>query len=186
MIKDKLAEISIGEAERLFLENGDSAAFDTIVLHYMEGLISYVCRTCCDFSIAEDISQDCFAELWEKRKRFAKKSSLKTYLYAMGHNMAVNAVKACAKTISAEDMEHYNNAELRDTVPEGVIKSEQDKAVREALRDLPSPKREIIYLHYFEQFNYADISTVLKLPIKKVYKHAEYAKQLLAQRLSEI
>ncbi len=168
----------IAEAERAFLESGDRAAFECLVMHYMDGLIAFVCRTTDDFQLAEDVAQECFAELWVNRGRFRKSSSLKTYLYAMGHNIACCSLRKGEQASSVDNMDLYHLG--ADPVAEELIKGERDKRLWAALVSLRSPDREVIYLRYFEQMSYEEIGRILKLTTKKLYKTAERAKRSLA------
>ncbi len=171
----------IAAAESAYFESGDRTAFETIVVHYMDGLIAFVYRLTGDFQLAEDVAQDCFANLWVNSRRFKGKSTLKTYLYGMAHNIACCALRKNASVTSDESMENYHSD--KDPVSEELLTDERDRAVWKALMALGSPDRELIYLRYFEQMRYEDIGRILKLATKKLYKIAERAKRSLAAEL---
>ncbi len=172
----------IEEAERLYFGEGDRGAFDTIVLFYMDALISFIYKTVGDFSLAEDIAQECFIKLWVKPSCFSGKSTLKTFLYTMGHNKALNAIRKLSRSVAFEFPEFSEG----NTVLEDLLKSERDRQLWNAIGTLSDTKREIVYLRYFEQASYGEIEKILGLPTKRLYKLVKQAKEELRDALFEL
>ena len=77
---------------------GDERAFDELVLSVKDGLIYYVNRYVKDIHTAEDISEDVFVSLLMHPKRFSGDSSVKTYLYTIGRNKAIDRLRRNRRT----------------------------------------------------------------------------------------
>jgi len=81
--------------EELFnrYQDGDEEAFVDIVKMYMEGLAIFINNIVNDEHEVEHLTIEAFARLAVGGRKFARKSSLKTYLYTIGKNLAVQHVK---------------------------------------------------------------------------------------------
>ncbi len=165
----------IFEAERVFLDSGDEAAFECIMRGYAEGLIGFVQRFVNDFHAAEDIAQDVFVELWFNRRRFRRKSSLKSYLYSIGRHKALDHIKKASRSTSLED--GIDGRAVAEAAEEVFFRSEHDRAVLKALNALSREKREVLYLLYFAQFSFDELEFILETPKAKLYPLAKRAKE---------
>ena len=74
---------------RRFLD-GEDDGFVEIVRDYKDGLILFLDSFVRNLSIAEDLAEDAFVKLGIKKPHFSIKSSFKTWLYAIGRNVAVD------------------------------------------------------------------------------------------------
>ena len=73
---------------------GDNAGFERLVIRYKDGLIYYLNKIINNITIAEDLAQDAFVEVYVHKERFVPgKASFKTYLYTIGHHKAVDYVR---------------------------------------------------------------------------------------------
>ncbi len=146
-------------------------------------MISFIYKTVLDFQLSEDVAQDCFVELWIHSQRFARKSSLKTYLYSMGRKKAINALRKKSRSDFSNSMDSILTD--GDPVLESILLTERDTKIWTAMRSLPTEQMEIVYLRYFEQMNYKDIERVLGITTKKLYKLSKQIKSSLRDLLGE-
>jgi len=104
---------------------------------------------------------DTFAELAVDTK-YRERSSLKTYLYAIGRNIALRHVKKFGRKnqISLDDL--TEGAEYLPNLPELDFIKEDDRArLRAAMLSLKQEYREVLHLIYFENMGYADAGASL-------------------------
>ena len=83
---------------RRFIE-GDKDAFDAVLTLYFDSLTFFICRFVRDVHTAEDLAIDSLFELIVHPRRYNFKTPLKTYLFAIGHNKAVNYIKRHSRAI---------------------------------------------------------------------------------------
>ena len=97
---------------RRFLD-GDDNGFVEIVRDYKDGLILYLASFVRNISIAEELTEDTFVRLGIRKPHFSENSSFKTWLYAIGRNVAVDYIRKQARydTISIDEC-----AELADNI----------------------------------------------------------------------
>ena len=72
--------------------DGDEDALLDIVREYREGLMLYINTHVRNMSLAEEIALDTFTKLTVKRPRFRGESAFKTWLYAIGRNLAIDTL----------------------------------------------------------------------------------------------
>lgn len=89
---------------RRFLD-GDENGFVEIVRDYKDGLILYLDSFVRNITVAEELAEDTFVRLGIKKPRFKQKSSFRTWLYAIGGNIAVDYIRKQARlsTVPADE-----------------------------------------------------------------------------------
>lgn len=163
--------------------NGDEKALDELIAMYRNSLTAFICGFVKDNDIAENIMIDVFVELI-RHKGFKGKSSLKTYLFAIGRNKALRHLKSNRRDfISLDDVENYISSD--ELFTEKLIEKERREMVHEAMNKLNPIYREVIYLLYFEEMSYKEISLVLRKNSKQVANIAYRAKQSLRFHIEE-
>ena len=151
--------MSVGnELFRRYLD-GDSGAFDLIIKEYRENLIFFVMRYVRSVSVAEDIAQDAFVELLIHKNRYNFSCSLKTYLFTIAKNKAVNYLRR-RKFVSDDEIDPNSHSD-EETLTERVIKGEQNEKLYKVLGKLPEDYRNALYLVYIEDMSYEDAGRVM-------------------------
>ena len=93
---------------RRFLD-GDDKGIAEIVEDYKDGLILYLNGYINNIFIAEELTEDTFFRLITKKPRYSGKSTFKSWLYAIGRNVAIDYIRHNPKMLHTpiEDMENY-------------------------------------------------------------------------------
>ncbi len=93
---------------RRFLD-GDDKGIAEIVGDYKDGLIFYLNAYVNNIFIAEELTEDTFFRLITRKPRYSGKSTFKSWLYAIGRNVAVDFIRHNSKLLHTpiEDMENY-------------------------------------------------------------------------------
>lgn len=80
------------------LSEGDQSAFRAVFEYYYPRVSEFVRRIVKDETFAEDITQDIFVKVWERREMFAVEvQSFGSYIYVMSRNAAINALRRTGK-----------------------------------------------------------------------------------------
>ena len=98
----------------------DAEAFGIVMRRYAGALYAFAFRIVGDTLAAEDIVQDLFATMWEKKMRFLSLPSFRTYLYNSIRNASLNYLKhqnveslylerlaSTYREITEENLSHY-------------------------------------------------------------------------------
>ncbi len=166
------------------LREGDRAAFDALFRAHYAALCNYACSlTDGNMAEAEDIVQERFLKLWEKRMTLDINYSVKAYLYKMVHNACLNRIrhektKTKYKVLNAHFLEENPDYQL-DT------SNEIQTNVQRAMATLPEQCRHVFELNRFDALKYREIAEQLGISIKTVEKHIGKALRLLRIELAD-
>ena len=152
---------------RRFREEGDASGLAEIIRDYKDGLILYLSSLVGDVRTAEELAEDTFVLLGTKKPRDKGKSSFRTWLYRIGHNVAVDYLRRTRKG----DVPLDECAELTDEerdLEASYLRDERKQAVHHALRQLKPEYRQALWLIYFEGFSCQEAATVLKKSVHSV------------------
>lgn len=169
---------------RRFLDGDDNGIVE-IVGDYKDGLILYLNGYVDNLYIAEELTEDTFFRLMTKKPRFSGKSTFKSFLYAIGRNIAVDYIRHHSRLIGTplEDMENYLSDEL--SLEQSYIKEERKIIIHRALSKLAPDYRTILWLVYFEGFSNKEAATILKKNNRQVKNLLYRAKQSLKSTLEK-
>lgn len=169
---------------RRFLD-GDDKGIVEIVGDYKDGLILYLNGYVNNIFIAEELTEDTFFRLITKKPRCSGKSTFKSWLYAIGRNVAVDYIRHNSKLLDTpiEDMENYLSEE--QSLEQSYIKEERKIIVHKALSELATDYRTVLWLVFFEGFSSKEAATVLKKNDRQIKNLLYRAKQSLKLKLEK-
>ena len=169
---------------RRFLD-GDDKGIAEIVGDYKDGLILYLNGYVNNILIAEELTEDTFFRLITKKPRYSGKSTFKSWLYAIGRNVAIDFIRHNSKMLNTpiENMENYLSEE--QSLEQSYIKEERKVIVHKALSKLATDYRAILWLVYFEGFSNKNAAKVLKKNERQIKNLLYRAKQSLKSKLEK-
>ena len=182
----KEAEDITGEELYSRFFEGDKGAFDELVELYEHELAAFINGFVHDYHEAKHLMIETFAQLVVSGGKFAGKSSLKTYIFTIGKNLALRYRKMRAHF--AEQHISYEDAieALVDEndAPENFMEREENKRhLHEAIKDLKAEYREVLEFLYFEDMSYAEAGRIMKKSEKQISNLAYRAKAALKKKL---
>jgi RNA polymerase sigma-70 factor (ECF subfamily) len=167
------------------LKNGDEKTFEQVFKNNFKILHTYACTILKNESIAEEIVQNVFFKIWEKREQMPEEISLKAYLYRAVHNESLNHLKH-VKVKSRYQLHAVSMAEQYElSSSKKIMISELEKNLGDALNELPEQCRTIFQLSRFNDLKYREIADELKISVKTVENQMGKALKLLRAKLIE-
>lgn len=165
--------------------DGDDKGIAEIVGDYKDGLILYLNGYVNNIFIAEELTEDTFFRLITKKPRYSGKSTFKSWLYAIGRNVAVDYIRHNSKILNTpiEDMENYLSEE--QSLEQSYIREERKIIVNKALSELATDYRTILWLVYFEGFSNKEVAVALKKNERQIKNLLYRAKQSLKSKLEK-
>ena len=114
-----------GEVNYCRFLNGDDQGIVEIIKEYKDGLILFINSYVHNIHIAEELTEDVFFSLVVKKPKFTPKHSFKTWLFTIGRNRALNALRFHSKVITTDkaDVLHLQKEELN--IEKAYIKKEE-------------------------------------------------------------
>ncbi|MBP0969339.1 MAG: RNA polymerase sigma factor [Oscillospiraceae bacterium] len=168
---------------RRFLD-GDNEGFVEIVRDYKDGLILYLNSIVTDITEAEDLAEDTFVKLGVRRPVFSGKSSFRTWLYAIGRNVAIDHLRKESRH-RTEPIDRVDGAEDIETLEDAYIREEQKIGVHRAMAALKPEYRQVLWLTYFEGFSSRETAMIMRKTVHGIETLSYRARQSLKKVLEE-
>ena len=137
-----------------------------------------------DDATIEDVVQDAFLNLWEKRNEFKTESTIKAYLYKIVRSFSVDTIRrrnianryAEKIVLEKEDQEFFL---------ENIVESEVFQMIQTVFNELSPSCREVYQLSLHGK-SHEEISQLLDISINTVKKHKNNANHYMRERLKHI
>ncbi len=169
---------------RRFLD-GDDNGITEIVEIYKDGLILYLNGYVNNIFVAEELTEDTFFRLIIKKPKYSGKSTFKSWLYAIGRNVAVDYIRHNSKILNVpiDDVENYLIEE--QNLEQSYIKEENMLVVNKALNELIPEYRNVLWLTYFEEFSNKETAIILKKTERQIKNLLYRARKALKSKLEK-
>lgn len=177
---------TVGKGEELYrrYQAGDDGGFDGLIELYRENLIFFLLRYLPSIEDAEDAAEDAFVSLLFHPYREERGASLKTYLFTLGRNNAMNLLK---KQKRRDNFRETSLLPLEEdlAMEERLCRDESHRRLLRALDTLPSDYREVLYLLYFEELSLEEAAHVMKKNKKQIENLSYRGKAALREKLDK-
>jgi len=169
----------------LQLKQGDAHAFDLIYKHYSFKIYRNILRLVKQEEVAEEILQDVFMRVWEKRESLSVETSFKSYLFRVGHNLVMDLFRRAAfdrdllsHIVSISTELYHPTDELMDLKDTQVL-------LNEAIEALPPQRKKIYLLCKIEGKSYQEVSELLNVSTSTISDHIVKATKTVREHLSD-
>lgn len=151
----------------------DKNMFSLIMEKYHNEIFSYVYNMTGNVQDTEDLLQEIFLKIYNNLSSFNRdKASFRTWIYRIATNHVYNFAKK-AESIYVNHSIEVNTELLTDSTDlfSNIIKDDQLDLIIQTIKKVLKPKHQkILYLHFFSGLTPKEISNVLKIPDKTIYK----------------
>ncbi len=167
---------------RRFLE-GDANGVVEIIMDYKDGFILYLNSIVKNIYTAEELAEETFVKLVVKKPRFSERSSFRTWLYAIGRNIALDFLRSKSKKFETHIENYQNMAREEDDLEKSYLREERKIIVHKALATLKPEYRQVLYLTYLEGFDNKQAAAVMKKNSRQIENLIYRAKKALRSEL---
>jgi RNA polymerase sigma-70 factor (ECF subfamily) len=166
------------------IAEGDKLAMKVLFARHNVRVYRFALRLTRDEALAEDVVSEVFLHAWRGARNFQAKSKVSTWLLAIAHNKAKDAIQRRRhEYLSDEDA-----AAVEDTAdnPETTWgKIELGQLLRTCLTKLPAAQREVLDLVYYHHKSVEEVAQIVGAQASTVKTRMFYARNRLAQMLKD-
>jgi RNA polymerase sigma-70 factor (family 1) len=174
-IRESLA-IATGDLSNAWLESGcverirvgDSTAFEALFRSYHAALCAFAYRYLGARDLAEEMVQEVFLFVWERRETWQVRTSVKSYLFTAVRNAALSYLRH-ERVVRRRETEALELLEMPLASADlEVAAAETTAAVQRAVGRLPERCRLVFTLHREHGLTYAEVADVLGISPRTV------------------
>ena len=152
------------ELQKLLQEN-EQLFMETLFRNWFPFVCKTIYRIVQDTATAEDLAQDVFIKIWNRRTEL-KDVYFKAYLHKAGINMALDHLdKQKRRGVHMPIEDHQEPLQAPGT---GQSLHQTTRHIQQAIEQLPEKCREIFILSRYEELSYREIATTLNISVKTV------------------
>ena len=170
---------------------GDTSAFEQLIERHQALVAGTVARMLGSNSNVEDIAQQVFIRVWKSARRYVPRAKFTTWLLKITRNLVFNELRRSKRHahISLQSEPGAEEVLLKDEknpAPDAsLLETELQRAIEEAIIQLPESQRMALVLRRYEQLSYEQIAEVLDLSVPAVKSVLFRARTELRTRLSK-
>jgi len=172
------------------LKTGNPAAFKEVFRLLYPRMRGYCKLFIADDSDVEDVIQECFITLWEKRKSINPEKSIESFIFVILRNRCLNVLKSKKIEDRRVEIENLDVNELQylyqldfsekeeKSIEEMVIES-----FREAVEELPEKMKQVFVACKIQGKKQKEVAEELGISVKMIEKQISKAKLQIRDKL---
>ncbi|WRP05699.1 RNA polymerase sigma factor [Rossellomorea aquimaris] len=134
---------------------------------YGESILTYILLMVRDYQQAEDLTQETFLKAYRRQQQFEGKSSVKTWLFAIAHNVTKDYFR------KKNPLKHYLGLTMEEKdckpLPEQIVEMNfESEQLYRAIQQLKTSYRHVIILRKLKEFSTSETALVLNWSESKV------------------
>jgi len=180
------------------LRESDLDAFEELVSHFERPVFSLCFRLLGDAEEARDAAQETFMRVYKGLGSFRGESGLKTWIYRIAINQAMNQQRWWRRrhkdeTVSLELSRAESESTVGSALPSGTptpeqqaISSEREGRIMRALGEIKQEYRVALVLREIEELSYEEIALALSISIGTVKSRIARGREELRRRIRDL
>jgi RNA polymerase sigma-70 factor (ECF subfamily) len=170
---------------------GNTSAFEEVIERHQALVAGTVARMLGSNSDVDDIAQQVFIRVWKSAHRYVPRAKFTTWLLKITRNLVFNELRRARRRAQVPLQSDPGTEEIplkdeTNPAPDAsLLEDELQRAIEEAIMQLPESQRMALVLRRYEQLSYEQIAEVLDLSVPAVKSVLFRARTELRSRLSK-
>lgn len=174
------------KADRNTTGTDEIIAFERMFKSYYSGLCGYAFKLLHDAAVAEEMVQDTFAKMWEKRASLNMARSRESYIFRALHNNCMDVIRENSRRQAMEQEVRMMSGFQDEPADERQLRqSFLEQKVMAAVRSLPAQCRQVFELSKINKMKYKEIAEKMNISPKTVENHMGRALKKLREDLAD-
>lgn len=155
--------------------SGDESAFGRLFEHYKDRIYTIAFKLTRSNIISEEIVQDVFLKIWQKRADLNAIQNFSAYLFIIARNAAYKILKDIARTHKFVVLSDEDQALLNNDAADLLIEKEYGLILQNAIDRLPSQQKQVYYLVKDQGYKRDEVASQLHIQPETVKFHLAQA-----------
>ena len=165
------------------LKDGDHGAFSALYGLYSERIYGRLLSLLKDRDMADELIQDLFLKVWEKRDGLNPEQSFKSYLYKVAENLVYDHFRKLARDKKLQERFRAITKELYSHTEEDLLNKENRTIIDRAVAMLPPQRKAVFTLCKLEGKSYEETGEILGISASTVSNHLVKATKLVREQI---
>ncbi len=136
---------------------------------------------------ASEVLNEVMLEIWKNAAKFKENSKVSTWIFGIAHHKTIDHLrKKYRHQREVEVEENFDIADESANAEQAILSSQVSSHVRDCIKQLKQPFKDIIHLTFFEELHYSDIAMILDCPEGTIKSRMFHAKSSLKNCLASI
>ena len=166
------------------IAEGDRRALETLYMRHHSRLYRLLLRWIGRDSVAEEMINEVFLEVWRSAHRFEAKARVATWLIAIARYKALSELRRRTET-QLDDGVAAAIEDPADGPAATVERQNRSMILLRCLAKLSPQHREVIHLVYYQEKKIEEVARFIGAPINTIKTRIFYARSRMAELLTE-
>ena len=153
------------------LRKGNEDAFDFFYQKHSAQIFRKLYKMTRVSSISEELLQDVFVKIWEKRHLIDPEKSFKSYLFQIAQNLVYDLYRKVARDERLQSEIKKSFVEIQYLTEEGIHLKDTQQIISQAIDALPPQQKLVFTLCKIEGKSYDEVSTALGVSTSTINGH---------------
>lgn len=153
------------------LIGGDASAFAELYELYKDKVFAFAFALTKSGETAEEVVQEVFIRLWQKREQIDTGPSFNAYLKKITYNLVIDFFRKTKRDKTLQDKLQEHLEALQQTHPDQLMEKQLQRIYQQAIEQLPAQKKKIYLLSREHELSYEEIARETGLSRNTVRNH---------------
>lgn len=154
---------------------GDELAFGRLFEHYKDRIYTIAFKLTRSNIISEEIVQDVFLKIWQKRADLNSIQNFSAYLFIVARNTGYKILKDTARNYKVVALSDEDQITLNNDAADLLIEKEYGMILQNAIDRLPSQQKQVYYLLKAQGYKRDEVADQLHIQPETVKFHLAQA-----------
>lgn len=177
----------------LRVREGDAASFALLLERHRGPVIHFVYRMVLNQAVAEELAQEVFLRVYRSRATYEPSAKFTTWLFRIATHLTLNWLRDRKDEKNHESLDACLLDGVSRQVPAGepsieqsLVRNSKMAEIRAAIEALPAKQRAAVFMHKYEEMDYAQIARALECSESAVKSLLFRAYETLRSRLAHM
>lgn len=171
---------------------GESVAFELLVVKYQRRVAATIRRLVFDDRIVEELTQEVFLNLFSALPSFRPDGDFAAWLFTIARNTAKSYLRSAQNrqddrpTQTSDEHAEASNTRRAPSPEEQAMARQMFECIDAAVAALPALQRQALLMREVDGLDYKGIATAMDLPINTVKSHLYRARESISRLVSPL